>query len=150
MGQSASALLYYGVYLGEDAELPWDQEEFYGCLETWYFQVVLGRKDIVTFTEATANDPDATKRWYEERKELIAKCPIDFDHIGYDYSETVIVLRHHTAETDWERPKDVNLNSMLLALNSDHRQVDAAVELCEKYKICDFTKARWQLGAHYA
>lgn len=158
MGQSATASLRYGIYIGGDEE-EWMLEEYsdddYALTGTasWISEASDTDDDWQSLAEAkllvaagfTETYSASNEGYFERRNKVDEKVLVEIEWFGsYEYSTYALVLKKPEFHVNWGVEK-IDLPHILssAAWDTDLR------EACEVLGITPTETPGWLLGAHY-
>lgn len=156
MSVSTDGQICFGVLLDEDAELPWDNEEYDHDIETWWTYKILGFKHSFELF-------DERGRWIEPRQSKEVENRyfqelIDFkkshEEVPYelvnccsgDYPMYILAIKRTCMTASRGSPEKFNPSE--LELVSQEEDADL-MEFCKKYEIETTEESSWYLSSYW-
>lgn len=155
MSVSTDGLIFYGVLLDEDTELPWNTNKYdYSELEWW--RDVNGFKPTNNLYDENGNwvngikpTEEAYKAYYTELALFDKKHPIPFEVVNYcsgEYPLYALTARGSYMYGLRGDPTEINPSIDFIL---DNEKVKVFVDFCIKYFDLTDVKPRWWLGSYW-
>lgn len=155
MGRSVNGQICYGVLLGVDANLPWDNAEYDGDIEDWWLRGVLGFRhsfniftpegDWIGFKRPAEGLIDA---YFEEKsafKKTHLPVPIEVVNAGSGSAPTwILAIPESVVTSDWGDPEIFSPANLKVS----DEEVDSLLDFCNKYGIVFVEGPNWWLSAY--
>ncbi len=156
MGSDARVHICYGVILDDDAEYPWDSEEFNGDLEEWWITKVKGFKHSFEIYEndeyINGQKPKQSiiDKYHDEKNDFIKSNPLPFEL--YDCGSTsygdcikVLGLKEPSFYSDWEEPSEIDFSKLVVS----EKDKLSIISFCEEYEILYEKEPTWYACCTY-
>lgn len=161
MGQSTDAILCFGVDFGDEHEFPWETEEEY--FEDWFYNLHGLSTDALwaeyhawaeeqggaswrEYEQVCPSWKDALNDLYEQRKEALKSCPIEFvRHCSGDYPMWIVAVKGTVRTAYRGRPIEISIDSL-----TDCAEMEIRAEaFCAEHGI-PFEDPQWLLASDWS
>ena len=162
MGMNAVATISLGILFDEEAQLPWNGEEYDGDMEDWWYHVKGGAKanpNEFPFTPegnykegfSRASNCVKTNAWFDWRQEWREEnpCPVDLVSYGSDAYRREVLIVKDAEQRVYDYEPEILDAKKIMSLKTALEGSSMLKKFCKEYGIEHEDGPHWYLSAYY-
>jgi len=156
MSVSTDGQLCYGILLSEDAELPWQTEEYDYDIEDWWIVKILGFKHSFELFDEKGNwlEPRQSKKiedkYFQEQidfKDSHEKLPYELVNVcSGDYPMYMLAITDTCISASRGEPQKIDIYGLRGISQEEDKDL---LDFCKKYGIETSGESGWYLSSYW-